>query len=137
MINRVVAFLPGYATNKTRGFDIATIPGDRITDLIYCFAGFQQQGQNWLPTFPLPERTDPRKDQNVGKLIALKARWPALNIAISVGGWDYSHQGDPTFKATPVFSAVAASPQSRQAFAAACIDLFITPAHPGIGPLFG
>ncbi|MBV8585934.1 MAG: hypothetical protein JO308_06575, partial [Verrucomicrobia bacterium] len=109
MVNRVVAFLPGYATNKTRDFDIATIPGDRITDLIYCFAGFQQLGQNWLPALPQPEHADPHKDQNVAKLIDLKTRWPALNIAISIGGWDYSHQGDPTFKTTPAFSAVAAT----------------------------
>jgi GH18 family chitinase len=137
MVSRVIAFLPSYATVKTRGFDIATIPGDRITDLIYCFGGFQQQPQSWLPTFPEPDDTSPGKNHNVAKLIALKTRWPALNVVMSIGGWNHSHDGDPTLKTTPAFSAVAATPQSREAFVAACVDLFITPVHPVIGLLFG
>ena len=137
MVNRVVAFLPGYATDKARGLDIATIPGDRISDLVYCFAGFQQRGSSWVPTFPEPHDTTPGKQHNVAKLIALKTRWPALNIVMSIGGWNHSHQGDPSFKTTPAFSAVSATPEARQAFVTACLDLFLTPTHPIIGPLFG
>jgi GH18 family chitinase len=136
MVNRIVAFLPGYATDATRKLDIATIPGDRITDLIYCFAGFQQQGTSWLPTFPEPNDTQPGKRHNVAKLIALKTRWPALNIVMSIGGWNHSHQGDSSFKTTPAFTAICASPQTRQAFVAACIKAFIKP-YPVIGYLFG
>ena len=137
MVTRVVAFLPGYATDKARGLEIATIPGDRISDLVYSFAGFQQQGASWSPTFPEPHDTSPGKKHNVAQLIALKTRWPALNIVMSVGGWNHSHQGDSTFKTTPAFSAVSATPEARQAFVAACLDLFIAPTHPVIGPLFG
>ena len=137
-MNRVVAFLPGFATDASRGLDIGTIPGDRITDLIYCFAGFQQQASGWAPTFPEPDDTHPGKKHNIAKLVALKTRWPALNIVMSIGGWNHSHQDEqPGGPPTPDWTAVAASEGSRQAFVAACIATFIEPSHPPIGPLFG
>ncbi|HEV2387204.1 MAG TPA: glycoside hydrolase family 18 protein [Candidatus Acidoferrales bacterium] len=137
MFSRVVAFLPGYATSKTHQFDIDTIPGARMTDLIYCFAGFTQQGNAWVVGYPEPDDSSPHGKSNLAKLIALKKKWPALNVCVSIGGWNHSHQGDPNFKTTPVFSAIAATPQARQTFVSSCIDLFIKPAYPRLGPLFG
>ena len=137
MLNRAVAFIPGYATDSTRNFDIGSIPGNRISDLVYCFAGFQQQGEDWVPVFPEPNDTKPGRKHNLAQLTALKTQWPALNVAISIGGYAHSHDGDPSFQTTPAFSAVSATPEARQAFVSACIDLFITPTDPAIGPLFG
>src|SRR5262249_22858461 len=77
------------------------------------------------------------KRSNLAKLVALKQKWPALNVAVSIGGWIHSHHGDPTFKTTPVLSAIAATPQARHTFVSSCMDRFIKPAHPHIGPLFG
>ena len=112
MFNRVVGFLPGYATDKTRKFRIDTIPGARLSDLIYGFAGFVQQGQDWLVDFPEPHDADLHsKKSNLAKLVALKQKWPALNVVVSVGGWQHSHQGDPSYKTTPVFPQL---PQRRR-----------------------
>jgi chitinase len=138
MGNRVVAFLPGYVTNKTRKFDISTIPGDRITDLVYCFGAFKQQGGNWVVAFPEPHDADPGSTRsNFGQLVALKSRWPALNVMISIGGWNHSHQPDPNSPGGTAFSAVSATPVARSIFVKSCIDLFIKPVKAGIGPLFG
>ncbi|MBV9734293.1 MAG: glycoside hydrolase family 18 protein [Acidisphaera sp.] len=135
-MTRIVTFLPGYATSASHGFQIDSIPGDRITDLVYCFAGFVQQGSEWLPAFPEPHDTEPGQKHNVAQLAALKTRYPALNIVISIGGWNHSHQGDPTFKTTPPFTAVAATEAARKAFVQQCLALFVTPQRPGIGTLF-
>lgn len=137
MARRTVAYLPGYSSDKARGLDISSLPGNRFSDLVYCFAGFQQQQDSWIPTFPEPHDTTPGSTHNVARLIALKTQWPALNVVMSIGGWAHSHEGDPTFKTTPAFSAVAATPAARQAFVAACMNMFIAPTHPVIGPLFG
>lgn len=52
---------------------------------------------------------------NFQQLQALKARFPKLKVLISVGGGSWSQH----------FSDMAVSPESRAAFAASCIDLFI------------
>ena len=133
----IVSYLPGDATSASHGsFDIGTVPGDRITHLIYGFAGFKQQGGTWVADYPEPHDAGPGKHSNVAKLIELKKRWPDLRVMLSVGGWHHSHQGDPTNRTTPVFSAVAATTEARQAFVTSCVDTFIKPGHPQLGRLF-
>lgn len=140
MTRRIVTYLPGNATSSQHipaPFDIATIPGAELTHVIYCFVGFTQQGAIWVPKWPEPHDAEPGdKKNNISKLIALKERWPSLHILISIGGWHNSHDGDPSYKTTPAFSAVAATPASRQDFASSCIELFIKPGYPGLGRLF-
>ncbi len=138
MTHQIVAYLPGYATGAGHNsFDIATIPGDKISHLIYAFAGFRKAGNGWVADYPEPLDADPANPHsNVGKLIALKQRWPALRVLVSVGGSSNSHQGDPSQKTTPIFSALAATAAARQAFVSSCIELFITRTYPGVGKLF-
>ncbi|MDH6246265.1 glycoside hydrolase family 18 protein [Mycobacterium sp. OTB74] len=114
----VAGYLPGYATNKERRYDIANAPGDQLTHLIYCFGGFAWNGAVWEVTTPEP------KDEtaNFPKLAALKQTYPNLHLMISVGGSNNSQQktGNQT-----VFSAIAADPRLREAFVKSCLEQFI------------
>src|SRR5262245_30238996 len=60
---------------------------------------------------------------NFNQLAKLKAAHPNLRIEISLGGWTKS----------TYFSDLAANPQRRKAFVAACIDTFIKGNLPGGG----
>jgi GH18 family chitinase len=115
-MTRIAVFLPEYATSVEHvpRLDIASIPGDRITDLIYCFAGFDAQDSTFLPTWPNPHDAESGPRHNTGQLALLKARYPALNIVMSIGGWYNSYE--PGSRAAPCFSAVASTPASRQTF---------------------
>jgi chitinase len=136
-MNHIVAFLPGYSTDRQRRFDITSVPGESITDLVYAFARFELQNGNWSVTFPEPSDADRRSTtSNIAKLVQLKKRFPDLNVMISIGGWGESHNGDPTYKTTPPFTALAGTPQTRHAFVRSCMDLFIKPEYPDIGHLF-
>jgi chitinase len=52
---------------------------------------------------------------NFGQLLKLKAKYPKLKVLLSVGGWTWS----------TYFSNAALTPESRAAFVASCIDLFL------------
>jgi chitinase len=52
---------------------------------------------------------------NFGQLQKLKAKHPHLKVLISLGGWSWSTH----------FSDAALTPESRQAFVASCIDLYL------------
>jgi chitinase len=52
---------------------------------------------------------------NFGQLLKLKAKYPKLKVLLSIGGWTWS----------TYFSNAALTPESRAAFVASCIDLFI------------
>jgi chitinase len=52
---------------------------------------------------------------NFGQLLKLKAKHPHLKVLLSIGGWTWS----------TYFSNAAATPSSRAAFVASCIDLFL------------
>jgi GH18 family chitinase len=135
-MTRIAVFLPEYATSVAHvpRLDIASIPGDRITDLIYCFAGFDAQGSTFAPTWPNPHDAESGPRHNTGQLALLKARYPALNIVMSIGGWYNSFQ--PGSRASPCFSVVASTPALRQSFVQQCVAMFITPQFPVIGSLF-
>mgnify|MGYP001438362551 CR=1 FL=1 len=114
----VVGFLPGYATNKKRGYDIASVPGDQLTHLIYCFAGFVQSGAAWQAATPEPKDAT----KNFPKLLALKQRYPALKLMVSVGGWNNSQK---KVNGATIFSTIAADPGLRKAFVQSCLEQFI------------
>jgi chitinase len=114
----VAGYLPGYATNRKRRYDIAEAPGDQLTHLIYCFAGFVQQGNVWVATTPEPKD----ETKNFNKLAALKQAFPSLNFMMSVGGWNNSQRKT---NGGTVFSAIAADPTLRKAFVKSCLDRFI------------
>ncbi len=59
---------------------------------------------------------------NFNQLKELKAKYPALKVDLSIGGWTWSKN----------FS-IAARPENRSAFVASCIDLFIKGNLPMIG----
>jgi chitinase len=113
----LVGFLPGYATNRKRGFDISDVPGDKLTHLIYGFAGFRKSSGLWLPATPEPK--DIRK--NFVKLKALKETYPMLWLMVSIGGWNNSHVMDG---ANTVWSQIISTEETREAFVSSCIDLF-------------
>jgi GH18 family chitinase len=138
MSRRIVAYLPAHAT-KTRHLDILSLPGNKITHLVYCFANFVQQGSNWVVGWPDHTQDQPpiHKNTNIWKLIQLKRRWPNLRVLLSVGGGNRSHQGEgKTTTPTPIFSQIAATEPARQVFVKSCIDQYILPGHPGLGRLF-
>ncbi len=114
----VAGYLPGYATNKKRGYNIAEAPGDQLTHLIYCFAGFAQHAGIWVATTPEPKD----ETKNFKKLAALKQAFPNLILMISVGGWNHSQQRT---NGRTVFSAIAADPSLRRTFVKSCLDRFV------------
>ncbi|MCW1969947.1 MAG: glycosyl hydrolase family 18 protein [Anaerolineae bacterium] len=52
---------------------------------------------------------------NFNQLRKLKAQFPNIKLLISIGGWDWSDK----------FSDAALTPESRKAFVASCVDLYI------------
>lgn len=119
----VVGFLPGYATNKKRGYNIDNVPGDQLTHLIYCYAGFEQSGTVWQATTPEPKDTS----KNFPKLLALKQRYPELSLMVSIGGWNNSQK---KANGATIFSTIAADPVLREAFVQSCLDTFILRSPP-------
>jgi chitinase len=115
----MVGFLPGYATDKKRGYNISDVPGDQLAYLVYCFAGFAPDGSVWKATTPEP------KDETINfpKLQALKATYPNLKLMASVGGWNHSQEKAPG--GGTVIAAIAASAEARKAYVKSCLDTFI------------
>ncbi len=115
----MVGFLPGYATNKKRGYQISDVPGDQLTYLVYCFAGFAPDGSVWKATTPEPKDAT----KNFPKLQTLKGRFPNLRLMVSVGGWNHSQQ--KAADGGTVIAAIAASAEARAAYVTSCLDTFI------------
>jgi chitinase len=119
----VVGYLPGYATNKKHGYDIAQAPGDQLTHLIYCFAGFERNGNVWQVATPEPKD----ETKNFKALAALKQKYPALHLMVSVGGWNNSQK---KVNGATIFSTIAADAKLRKAFVQSCLDRFILRSPP-------
>ncbi len=60
---------------------------------------------------------------NFGQLLKLKAKHPDLKVMLSLGGWTWSKY----------FSDAALTAESREAFVASCVDLFIKGNLPSLG----
>jgi len=115
----MIAFLPGYAIGGTRGYKISDVPGDQLTHLNHCFAGFAQDGALRKATTPEPND----ESEIFSQLQTLKATYPQLRLTISIGGAAYSKQLAPGGKT--IFSTIAASAAIRTAYVSSCLDIFI------------
>jgi chitinase len=110
------------------------IPADRLNVIDYAFATVTPDGRcgltdpwsdyqapTWSGTDSVngvaddPNNLDQHLFGNFNQLLELKAAHPALHVEMSIGGWTGS----------TYFSDAAATPASRQAFVASCIDLII------------
>jgi chitinase len=103
----------------------------RVTHILYAFAKISPEGtcalvDPWADhgiRFSAEESVDgvadawwpPQLAGNFNQLQKLKAEFPHLKLLISIGGWSFSDR----------FSDVALTPESRQAFVASCVDMFI------------
>jgi GH18 family chitinase len=120
----MIGFLPGYSTNKKRGYQIESVPGDQLAYLVYCFAGFAADGDVWQATTPEPKD----ETKNFPKLQALKATYPNLRLMVSVGGWNNSQETTPAGE--KVIAAIASSAEARQAYVKSCLDTIIRRSPP-------
>lgn len=116
-----------------RGYYVKNIPADKINTILYAFgkpnadgtcsvidpwADYQMvywSGDNAVNGLPDNFGNNGGLYGNFNQLKELKALHPNLKVLISLGGWSLS----------TYFSDVAATPASRQAFVASCIDTFI------------
>ena len=117
-----------------RGYLVNQIPADRLNVIDYAFATVTPDGRcgltdpwsdyqapTWSGTDSVngvaddPNNLDQHLFGNFNQLLELKAAHPALHVEMSIGGWTGS----------TYFSDAAATPASRQAFVASCIDLII------------
>jgi chitinase len=103
----------------------------RLTHIQYAFAnvtpdlkcGITDAWADYQKTFPASQNLDGVDETwsdtelrgNFNQLRKLKQRHPGLKVLISVGGWSYSNR----------FSDAALTEESRQAFAASCVDTFV------------
>lgn len=118
---RVVGYLASWGV-RTKGAAIANLPARQLTHIFYAFAEIASDGSVMLGdrcvdvgacgrNALLPARPA----GNLGELRRLKARYPHLKLAISIGGWAGSAR----------FSDAALTDSTRRKFAASAIDLFI------------
>ncbi len=113
-----------------RGYVPQQIPADKLNVIFYAFAQPALQpdgsvtcapGDPWADyetpflTTDVPDRSKPHVEGNFAELAKLKATHPGLKLVMSIGGWTFSKY----------FSDAAATPASRQAFVASCVDQFI------------
>ena len=119
---RVVGYYPSWGIYD-RGFEIANLPGDKLTHVNYAFAnlvgGQCVLGDPWADVerhLPGDPWTGPGSDApyfgNFKQLDLLQDAHPGLQTLISVGGWTWSGN----------FSDAALTPSSRALFAASCAD---------------
>jgi chitinase len=108
----------------------------RLTHINYAFANVSEDGRcfednipgagdawaDYQRPVPATESVDGVADLwgeplngNFGQLLKLKAKHPNLRVLLSIGGWTWS----------TYFSNAALTPESRAAFVASCIDLFL------------
>ena len=118
---RVVGYLASWGVTS-KGTSIAQLPAKHLTHIFYAFGLIGRDGSVVLGDqcidvgacgkgTPLPAVAG----GNFGELRRLKARYPHLRLAISIGGWGGSAG----------FSDAALNDASRRKFAGSAIDLFI------------
>ncbi|HEU5472344.1 MAG TPA: glycoside hydrolase family 18 protein [Actinophytocola sp.] len=111
----------------------------KLTHLNYAFGFLDEQGScvsadpwaDWQRPFGAEQSVNGRADEpgqalagNLNQLRQLKARFPRLRIAISLGGWTGSRH----------FSDAALTPASRAAHVRSCIDMWLRGNLPGTAP---
>jgi chitinase len=97
----------GYYASWDRHLKVAQIPADRLTHVTYAFAAINGRHELVL--------ANPATDAaNMAAFAQLKKRFPRLKVLLAVGG---------AGSGSKPFSAMAATPASRQAFAASCAKM--------------
>jgi chitinase len=116
---RIVGYLASWGV-RSKGTRIAELPGRELTHIIYAFAKIGDDGRLALsdPCLDAGEcasTTSAASEAggNFGELRRLTQRFPHLRLLLAVGGWTGSAR----------FSDVAATAESRRAFAQSAIDL--------------
>jgi chitinase len=107
---RVVGYLASWGVGS-KGTRIADLPARDLTHIFYAFGDVGSDGHAGVANI----------GTNFDELAELKARYPRLKLAISIGGWTGSGR----------FSDVALTDSSRRVFAQSAIDVFIRQ-HPGL-----
>ncbi|HEV7387059.1 MAG TPA: glycoside hydrolase family 18 protein [Gemmatimonadaceae bacterium] len=118
---RVVGYLASWGV-RSKGTAIAKLPARHLTHIFYAFADIGKDGAVTLSNAcvdigacgkgaPWPGVAG----GNFGELKKLKARFPHLRVAISIGGWAGSAR----------FSDAALTDALRKRFAGSAIDVFI------------
>ena len=129
---RVVGYYPGWGIYD-RAFEIADLPGEKLTHVNYAFAnlvgGQCMLGDPWADVerhLPGDPWSGPGSDApyfgNFRQLDLLQALHPELQTLISVGGWTWSGN----------FSDAALTPASRALFATSCADFMEAYSFDGI-----
>jgi len=129
---RVVGYYPSWAIYD-RSFEVAELPGDKLTHVNYAFAnvvgGQCALGDPWADVdrhLPGDPWSGPGSDApyfgNFRQLDLLQEAHPGLETLISVGGWTWSGN----------FSDAALTSASRALFAASCADFMETYGFDGI-----
>ena len=129
---RVVGYYPAWGI-YARGYEIADLPGDKLTHVNYAFAnlvgGQCVLGDPWADVdrhLPGDPWSGPGSDApyfgNFRQLDLLQEQHPGLLTLISVGGWTWSGN----------FSDAALTAASRAQFATSCADFMETYGFDGI-----
>src|SRR4051812_25179300 len=104
MTKVLMAYVPEWKSMKPE-----QIPGDKLTHLLYAFSLVNEQGE--CTVFETSEAAV----RNLEMIKEVKARYPHLNVFISVGGWTGSAN----------FSANILTADARQRLIKSCIDMWI------------
>ncbi|WP_374352874.1 glycoside hydrolase family 18 protein [Chitinimonas sp.] len=104
---KIVAYFFGEGAEQ-RQYAVSDIPADKLTHLIYAFAGIEDGVAAWGRT-----GMDSATAQRLEQLQALRQRYPHLRTLLSIGGWTGSAH----------FSDVSLSETSRARFAASAVTL--------------
>jgi len=129
---RIIGYYPAWGIYD-RGFEIADLPGEKLTHVNYAFAnlvgGQCMLGDPWADVerhLPGDPWSGPGSDApyfgNFRQLDLLQALHPELQTLISVGGWTWSGN----------FSDAALTPASRALFATSCADFMEAYSFDGI-----
>ncbi|AOY01413.1 glycosyl hydrolase family 18 protein [Jeongeupia sp. USM3] len=114
---RLIGYFPFWAS-YSHGASLADAPAERLTDLIYAYARLGADGSVSPGDFFADQvkihQGDALYRGNYALVPLLHKRNPALNVLISVGGWNWSTH----------LSAVAADPAKRRRFVATALALF-------------
>ncbi|MFP6737182.1 MAG: glycoside hydrolase family 18 protein [Planctomycetota bacterium] len=124
---RIVAYYTAWSI-YARNFFVTDIQAEKLTHINYAFANIANGeialGDRWADiekSYPGDSWDDPLRG-NFNALLNLKERHPHVKTLISVGGWTWSGR----------FSDVAVSADSRNLFAASCVDFMTRYGFDGI-----
>ena len=124
----VIGYYPSWAAE--RNVFVKDIPAQKLTHINYAFSNVSENGECILGDpaadveriYTATESLDGQNDAtsaafhgNFNQLLELKQKYPDLKVLISIGGWSWSGN----------FSKAAQDEESRQRFAASCIDLYL------------